>query len=300
MPGRECQRHELVDGNGRRLPFALVPAAKPKESPLLVAFHGWTGGLNVERNFDTLITPAYVDQYPENWNILIPQDRYGFGRCGSWWLGEKGDFFLLLLLDGMIRLAGNTCGFNGDIYTYGISMGGFGAILHGLRWKARAICANVPQIRLLDTELTERNARMLKAVFGAEDFDRLRRREDRDERLAALSRYADVTSFLDGGLPKSRKPTFLLAQSRYDISPNYAREHCFYLVDKLLTQDFNFDLRVFPEFGHKEYVGVLEALRWFEDKREAILNGVENDYNPDTNANSLYCKNVLAEFDGIG
>lgn len=297
MGERKTYVCSFMDESGHQMPVVVVQAKEPRNAPILVSFHGWTGGLNVERNFETWITPAQVERFPENWTILIPQDRYGFGRCGCWWLGEKGEFFILALLDRMIRHVSDAVGFNGEIYTFGISMGGFGALLHGLRWKARAICANVPQVRLFGTEFTRNNERFLKVVFGADGLKRLAEDPASDDPdTARLRRFADPVNFLDGSLPLSARPTFLLAQSRFDVTPNYAREHCFHLVDTLLKMDFNFDLRIVPEFSHREHIDVVEAISWFEEKRGAILNGVENRFREDDDPSVHYMRRTLSQF----
>lgn len=298
MESRKHISHNLYDDAGRRLPFVIIPANNAKESPLLIAFHGWTGGLAVERNFDTLISPAHVNDFPDNWNILIPQDRYGFGRCGCWWLGEKGEFFLADLLDGMIRLFNDHFGFNGEIYVFGISMGGFGALLHGLRWKARAVCVNVPQVRLLNTDFTGHNHRTLKAVFGKDAFERLMAGDAQDDPgLARLAWFSNATNFLDADLPRDQKTTFLIAQFRYDITPNYTKEQCLYLVDKLIEKDFNFELTIRPECGHWECIKVLDAIRWFEEKRDIIRNGVANRFDPENDPNALFIKKNLEQYE---
>lgn len=297
MSQGQAQLYSIANEKGKKLPFAIIQAEKPAESPIVVAFHGWTGGLNVKRDFDTMITPAHVHEFPQNWNVVLPQDRYGYARCGSWWLGEKGDFFLLKLLDDMIAMLRNQLGFQGDIYTYGTSMGGFGALMHGLRWKARAIAANVPQVRLLNSEWAEQHSRLLKFVFGADLMDTfLTAPETLGDDARALMRHADVTNFLDASLPLGQRPTMLLAQSRYDITRTYPRDHCFYLVDKLFDCDINFELRTFPEFGHREYIGALEAIAWFDAKKDVIETGIDYDTSTAANANARYAENVLAQY----
>lgn len=292
-----AQLFNITNEHGKKLPFAVIASETPETSPIVVAFHGWTGGLNVERNFETLITPAYVHQFPRNWNVILPQDRYGYARCGSWWLGEKGNFFLVHLLDTMIEKVRQTMGFGGDIYTFGTSMGGFGALLHGLRWKARAIAANVPQVRLLHSEWAAERNRLLKFVFGAELVDTyLNTPEAVDEAGQKLIRFADATNFLDPTLPLGVRPTMLLAQSRYDIARNYARDHCFYLTDKLFDCDINFELRTLPEFSHREHIGICEATEWFDKNKELIETGINFERDLAGNPNANYVNNVLAQY----
>lgn len=285
--------HTLVSADGKRLPFAVVRADNPQDAPLLVAFHGWTGGLNMQRDFSSMISPAQANDFPRNWNVVLPQDRYGFARCGSWWLGEQGNLFMPGLLDGMVDLVRRSLGFNGDIYTFGTSMGGFGAILHGLRWRARAVCANVPQVRLLNTEM---DGRLVRFVFGAENCAKIQA-GDTDPALADLARHADAANFLDPTLSARELPTFLIAQARHDVTPNYARHQCFHLVNRLLELDADFELHVHPEASHREYIGVVDAIRWFEAKKEIIENGITNPLlSTDTSPNMDYASRVLEQY----
>lgn len=285
MSQRQIIRHTIADAAGRRLPMTILPADDPKNSPMLVVFHGWTGGMNVARDFDTMITPAHVHEFPRNWTIVLPQDRYGFARCGCWWLGENNDFFMPDLLDAMVRTIGQSVGCNGSIYTFGISMGGFAALLYGFRWKARGICANVPQVRLLGTEYAQ--GRCVRYVFGGADNVAAMEKplDGMDPALAARARLADATCFLDPALPADRKATVLINQSRFDISRDYVKEHCLYLVDRLTACGYNYDLRIHPEHGHGKYVNTLAALTWFEQNKALIEGGLDPDYSEEAENN---------------
>lgn len=288
--------YQLNTPDGKQLPTTISHAENDKDSPIVIVFHGWTGGLNVKRDFDTKITPAHPDEFPTNWNIVLPQDRYGLARCGSWWLGEKGDFFVLKLLDNLVTFMRGPLGFRGDIYTFGTSMGGFGALLHGLRWQARAIVANVPQVRLLAGDWAGLNVRPLRSVFGAETLNTHMAGGELSPEQAGLMRYADATNFINPSLPANRRPTLLIAQSRYDITRDYAREHCFALVNKLLDHDFTFELHTYPELSHREHIGLIEALRWFEEKKVIIENGIQDMGDLQNDTSVRYAETVLAQY----
>lgn len=296
MASSRLQNYDINSDNGKKLPVTISHAENDVDSPIVIVFHGWTGGLNVKRDFDTRITPAHPSEFPANWNIVLPQDRYGFARCGSWWLGEKGDFFVLKLLDDLVTFMRTQLGFRGDIYTFGTSMGGFGALLHGFRWQARAIAVNVPQVRLLAGDWAGLNMRPLKFVFGADVLDAHMAGRDLDPSLAARLRYADVTNFLDPSLPPNRRPTLLIAQSRYDVTRDYTREHCFALVNTLLEQNVTFELHTYPELSHREHIGLIEALRWFEEKRDIIENGLQDTIDLENDTSVRYAQTVLAQY----
>lgn len=102
---------------------------------------------------------SYLSNYSESaWNILIPIDNFGLENKGSWWLGEDGDqstsnLLKMVVIDAQNRLQSSE---QSKIFIWGSSMGGFGAIVHGMLLGAEAIYANVPQIRLLGSTYSER------------------------------------------------------------------------------------------------------------------------------------------------
>jgi pimeloyl-ACP methyl ester carboxylesterase len=126
--------------------FRYTPATEtqPSESPTMMLLHGH-GSTNPSRFRDP------------KWNAIAPVDNFGVEGLGSWWIGESGDISTIKLLDEVIRKVCEmmNCNEINKLFIYGSSMGGFGALLHGHRYKATAVYANVPQIQLLGTTYSD-------------------------------------------------------------------------------------------------------------------------------------------------
>lgn len=130
----------IEDAQNRKLYYRFTPAAVVSNFvPLVVILHG-------EEKTDALHFEYKM------WNVLTPIDNFGYDNTASYWLGEKGDFFVKDLLQELIKQISEEYECEDDIYLYGSSIGGYGAILHGILCKANAVYAHTPRIRLLDTE----------------------------------------------------------------------------------------------------------------------------------------------------
>ncbi|MEZ2741872.1 glycosyltransferase [Paenalcaligenes hominis] len=222
----------ILDEIGRSLFYRYTPALDEKNSPLLVILHGHTHN-------------ALPSRYKnDHINVLAPVDNFGLNNSGSWWLGEKGDFFVKKLLHKLI--INKISRTNGDLYFWGSSMGGYGAILHGTILNAKAVYANIPQIRLLGSTYSNMGMEpFFKKVFGNSD-----------------SEYNDLALFLErkfkeGGIVSP--PLFFIAQSRYDYK-NYLEEQSLYFFQKCLTLGLNISYEVFPKKGHELMLPAHEAI----------------------------------------
>ena len=133
----ETQRIE-IELKGRQFVFYFTPAQELNK-PVLFVFHGH--GYN--ENHSGFKSP--------NWNVVCPMDSYGYEGLGSWYLGEKGDFFWLEAMTEILRYVREKAG-KGRLYMWGSSMGGYASILYGHLLGARAIYANVPQTVLLGSK----------------------------------------------------------------------------------------------------------------------------------------------------
>jgi hypothetical protein len=89
------------------------------------------------------------------WNVLTPLDPFGYEDKASCWLGEKGDFFVKNLLQELIQKIAEEYECEDHIYLYGNSIGGYGAILHGILCRANAVYAHAPHIRLQETNCVD-------------------------------------------------------------------------------------------------------------------------------------------------
>lgn len=235
------EMRQVTDAAGRVLRYRLAKATQGAETaPLLVFFHGWNSAENYDGSW--AVDPA--------WHVLAPMDRFGLNRQGCWWLGEKGDYFMFGLIRQMVEATmAELGGGERPLFVSGNSMGGFGAIIHGTSLKARAVYANVPQVRLQGTQYYEIGQGNFDLVFG-------------DDRL---SRHADATNFINFANPEDN-PVFFIGHSRHDIYRHYYREHFLYLVERMTQADCAYALTVIPTRGHHNVVepaGVFEVFnRW--------------------------------------
>lgn len=129
----------IEDAHNRKLFYRFTPAAVVSNFiPLIVILHGEDK------------TDALHFEY-KMWNVLTPLDSFGTENRGSFWLGEKGDYFVKDLLQKLIQQISEEYECEDDIYLYGNSIGGYGAILHGILCKANAVYAHSPRIKLVDS-----------------------------------------------------------------------------------------------------------------------------------------------------
>jgi len=130
----------IEDDNKRKLFYRFTPAVITSNFvPLIVILH--EEGRAEAPNFEHKM-----------WNVLTPLDNFGYENRGSSWLGNKGDFFVKDLLQKLIHEITEEHECEDHIYLYGSSMGGYGAILHGILCKANAVYAHAPYIRLQETD----------------------------------------------------------------------------------------------------------------------------------------------------
>ena len=252
--------------SGREMPFELKLAGdNPREKPILLQFHGWGAG-------GKLILET-AKRRLKDWNLVRPMDRYGYVRNGCWWLGENHEFFYLDLIDQLLQHLRDDLAMTGDLYAYGSSMGGFGALLHGLRHKFKAISLNVPQVRLLGTEYLARREESRGILAAIWDESVIQHSwEDvvnicRDNPESSL-RYSDATCFLDVDNP-SDNPMIFISYLRFE-SKQYFADQCMYLLDRLVQTGCNFELFVEPRRGHYRVRKDGHAIKLFEEYRDVI------------------------------
>lgn len=221
--------------DSKDLSYRLTLAAEPSNSPLLVILHGHGPNPKASKFNDA------------KWNVLAPIDDYGLDSQGSWWLGKDDDPFVLEMLHDLIASIQDEHTIKKGLFFWGSSMGGYGALLHGLLLNATAVYANIPQIRLLGSTYSNTSMKdFFQKVISSE-----------------TSKYNDITNFLDKEDPRAN-PLFFLAQGRYDY-PRYLEEQLLSLMEACLKYEINFHLEIFPEKGHKLFKALHEAVAMFEE-----------------------------------
>lgn len=211
------------DSLGRRMYYKYTPAKNQPGKPLLVILHGHGFAAKPSKYTNSDL------------NVLSPIDAFGVDQCGTWWLGENGDFFVKEMLHSLIKEKLKNS--SGQLYFWGSSMGGFGALLHGILLEADAVYANIPQVKLLGSTYSDRGMKKYFApIFG-------------DASPGLFNDLADLLeSRLKGNL-LGKPPLFFIAQSRFDYE-NYLEEQSLYFFKRCLKLGFNIHYEVFPKKGH--------------------------------------------------
>ena len=199
--------------DGRNILYSFTPA-KQADAPLVVILHGHTK------------TPAASRYQSPDMNVLCPVDNFGFSGWGSWYLGENGDNFWLKAMPALIREV-----YDGDKLLFcGSSMGGYGAILHGILNRALAVYANIPQTRLLGSSYSESGMKkFFEPVF----------------KPGEASPYNDLRNILAPDLPTS----FILSGLRWD-KPHYIEEQTLPFIEALCRHGINFQSEIRLGEGH--------------------------------------------------
>jgi hypothetical protein len=253
---------------GQELSYNSWLAAEDAESqPILISFHGWAG--DVEHR------PA-GDQFM-NWNIFAPWDRFGVARNGCWWLGENRQFFMMEAIDQLIREIREDFRLKGDIYGWGSSMGGFGALFHAFRCKFKAVGVNVPQVRLIGSDYMALCAWDAVPAIWDPSVAGLTI-EEVAEKVASGDDpdlvFSDSTCFLDLEDPKNN-PMVFISQSRHDTTPLYFTQQTMHLVERLVEAGCNFELYVEPRQGHYFVRDCHHVLGLFEKFHDVIEDPID-------------------------
>ena len=209
----------VYEAEGRFLRYALLPATGTGRG-LVVLFHGHNAFLHMGpmapwRDFD----------------VLAPWDTFGFKRQGSWFWGEGGDNVTERLVQGLItEVRGKDPG--RPWFCTGGSMGGFGALYHGIKHGCDGLYVVCPQVDL--------GAKI--AEIGV---------DDRDNPYGALmgGRRDSVPDLLALAEETAELPPLFLVQNQHDPVNPFAG-HAFRLLDVYNRRGAWYGLRVYPAIGH--------------------------------------------------
>ena len=229
--------YSVCDKEGREMWYRLdISENEPENAPIMLVLHG----------VGYVSRPSYYAE--KNWNTIKPIDQYGYQNKGSWWLGENNDFFTAKLLEMVVNESKEKIGSSdtSKLFIYGSSMGGYGAILHGVKLNATAIYANVPQVRLLGSTYSNNGMKPhFEAILG-QNMD---------------SQYNDLTKFLTSA---ENHPLYFICENRFSSTKNYLEEHALKLVNWFLDNSINFHLEIIPNKGHNKNRGIREVRALFE------------------------------------
>ncbi len=224
----------IEDKKGNQLKYRLNLSENPIGSPLFIVLHGYG-------SFSTKF------QY-EGWNILAPYDNFGYNNKGSWWLGEDGDFFVKELLQKLIKEVSIKYKCENNIYFYGSSMGGYGAILHGILSNARAVYSNVPQIKFSSHYFSFFN-NQVESIFGVNK---------------GLLKEYNLINYLNN---KDTFPVFFLCENMIEEINHlegYLKENTLLFANKCYDYQLKLHLELLPYSGHTKNLGLKEVLDKFK------------------------------------
>ncbi|MEY8198353.1 MAG: sialidase family protein [Colwellia sp.] len=224
----------FISSKGCEIPYRYVSSGK-SNAPTLVILHGHGSNERPTKFFRS------------GWNILAPLDKYGNNRDGCWWLGENGDFFLRDGLQELISECKDKGLIDGELFYYGSSMGGYGAILHGILSGARAVYANVPQIKLLGTSY--------HAEVQKSNFDMIS--------PTPLFVENDLTNYISKLKNQDLKPVFFICENRYSFD-GYLKENSQYFINSCIDNDVSFHYEVLPKSGNDKNLGLNQVVELFD------------------------------------
>lgn len=236
---------EIKEGD-KTMPFVLRLAKNPKMARALVVLHGHGSNKN------------FAKFHSDDWTVIVPLDKYGAEGLGSWWLGENGDFFTYRLLQRLISTLKERYTLPA-IYFWGSSMGGYGAILHGVASKAMAVYAHISQVKLIGTAYTDgANAKYYEPIFN-------------EKQKADGHIFMDLTKYV-GTVSRKKSPVLFLSQNSKDY-PHYVRQHFLPLIEACDRFGYRYSVHMSMTEGHKIHLNIAQCIeRYFEAEYKNIKN----------------------------
>lgn len=126
---------------------------------LTISFSGFPGNSKAKYNYMKTLR-----EY--NCNQLFILDNFGYKRRGSYYLGEKGDWFLVQQIESLIKNIVRDLKIN-HILTVGSSKGGTSALFYGIRLKAEVAIIGAPQYYVGNYLNTEEHIPILEGIMGS-------------------------------------------------------------------------------------------------------------------------------------
>lgn len=225
----------VYEQGGRFLRYALLPAQKQPARGLVVSFHGFNGFQH--------LGPS---QPWEHFDLLTPWDTFGWRRQGSWFWGEAGQGFVADLVQGLIAHV-QTDRPQRPIFCFGGSMGGFGALWHGLTLGQACLGMYVfmPQVDMVEKVRDDAESKNspYRALMGPEGESSL-------PDLVGLARQQQAL------------PPLLLVQNQHDAVNPYA-DHAAKLIGVYDEKRAWYGLRIYPASGHFAWDASPEEAAYF-------------------------------------
>lgn len=128
---------------------------------LVVSFSGFAGVGPARYNY--INTLKDLDAHR-----LFILDDFGYQKCGSYYLGEQGEWFLPPMVMELIRKIQQENGIN-RIITVGSSKGGTAALFYGIQLKADCCIIGAPQYHCGDYLNIPKHLPILEGIMGTTD-----------------------------------------------------------------------------------------------------------------------------------
>ncbi len=225
----------IYESNGKILRYSFTEAEGTSKG-LVVLFHGWGGEYNSGLR-------------PQGWagfDVLAPWDTFGYNRRGSWFWGEHGNNFVEILVASLIRDHRNRKP-EKPLFCFGYSMGGFGALFHGIKYGADGIYVMMPQVDL---------GRKAEEYFSTTTLNPYGYLFDEKNICAP-----DLLGIAE---EQTELPPIFVVQNQYD-SVNPFAEHTMKLLNIYNNKRGWYGLRIYPASGHTHDGSAEEANVFFSE-----------------------------------
>lgn len=147
--------------NGKVIKYLFL---RRKSNELVIAFSGFSGeGKKPKYNYIRTLKDI-------NKNQIYILDDFGYCKAGSYYLGEKGDYFLEKEIPKLINNIKKKYNIT-KTYTIGTSKGGWASLYYGIMLEVNTIICGAPQYYIFDyLETKQYHKKILKGIIGELDY----------------------------------------------------------------------------------------------------------------------------------
>ena len=209
---------QVFESDGKVMRYTYLEATGESRG-LVVQFHGHNAFLHLGP-----VRPL------RDFDLLAPWDTFGWRRQGSWFWGEKGTAITEVLVQSLIEMYREEK--TRPWFCMGGSMGGFGALYHGIKNLCDGLYVTFPQVDLA-LKIEEYGGRLDENPYA---YLRGQPGDPFPDLLALATQCDDL-------------PPLFLVQNQYDQVNTFA-EHAFRLIEIYNGKRGWYGLRVHPSVGH--------------------------------------------------
>lgn len=223
--------------NGKKLKYILKKFKNSDE--LIISFSGFPGEGN-KAKYNYIKTLSKVSK-----NQIFILDDFGFQSAGSYYLGEKGEYFLENVIEELIQSIKKSLGIK-KIYTIGSSKGGWASIYYGILLKAQLVVSGAPQYYIGDyLNTNEYHKKILEGIVGEE---------------VCQSKIEMLNNKLPNLIKSSKNIEKIKFCIHYSREEHTYDEHIKYLIKDLKSVNSNVEENVESYLEHKDVGKYLKKL----------------------------------------